>query len=71
MRPANVVSTLRIGGRLVVNAYHSVEDLSQQGTWASFGHPNPQKSHIRRPKFLWEIPKDVNFEQISEYSILH
>ena len=28
--------------------------LSQQGVWVSFGHPNPQRSPLRTPKYFCE-----------------
>ena len=33
--------------------------LSQQGIWASFGHPNPQRYPLRTPKL---ISQNVNFK---------
>ena len=39
--------------------------LSQQGVWASFGHPNPQKSPLRTPNFF--VSKFLKY-QIQAYN---
>ena len=32
----------------------TIHSLSQQGVWVYFGHPNPQRSLLRTPKYLYE-----------------
>ena len=39
---------------LIGNLNEKKHSLSQQDDWASFGHPNPQKSPFRTPKFFCE-----------------
>ena len=34
----------------IIHATH--HSLSQKGIWASFGHPNPQKSPLKHPNFF-------------------
>ena len=51
----NVKRLIDISKGLSDDSLHDTyQGLSKQGVWVSFGHQNPQKSHIRTPKNLCE-----------------